>query len=179
MIWLRVVVAASAVLFVAWPAVAKKAERQPVPAELGFDTLSGERLSFAELRGRTVLIDFWATWCAPCRESVSSLKTIRRRLADKPFELISVSLDRDRSQLDGYIEDERLAWPQVWDPRGEIARAFGVQGVPRFVVLDHEGIVRAVFEGWSPDHPLALSREIGRCLKRQKKAAKAAGETSG
>ena len=81
---------------------------------------------------------------------MSDLRRINRRNADTPFVLISVSVDRDREQLDLFIEDEEMTWHQVWDPRGTIARAFDVSTFPMFVVIDHEGLVRFAVDGWGP-----------------------------
>jgi len=93
-----------------------------------------------------VLLDFWATWCAPCIEALPALKGLAAEHADRAFILLSFSADSDPETLAGVIEDEGLAWPQFHDNDGStIVGRFGVRNYPSYVIVDGEGVVRGQF----------------------------------
>ncbi len=156
------------------PAAPAAAETQPLPAELTLTTLDGEKVRMGDLRGKVVLLDFWATWCEPCRHSTPHLRRLDERLDDQPFEIIGVSADSDEEALRAYLEEEGIEWTQVWDPRGQATDAFGVTGFPYYLVIDHEGRPVSKLEGWSDGHAAALQRAVVRELRPAKKAAKQA-----
>ena len=169
---------ALAAVFVAAAALpatpAAAAEAQPLPEELTLTTLDGEKVRMGDLRGKVVLLDFWATWCEPCRHSTPHLRRLDERLDDEPFEIIGVSADSDEEALRAYLEEEGIEWTQVWDPRGQATDAFGVTGFPYYLVIDHEGRPVSKLEGWSDGHAAALQRAVVRELRPAKKAAKQA-----
>ena len=109
--------------------------------------LEGKRWDLGSLRGRVVLIDFWATWCAPCLEQIPWLKAARERFGGR-FEVLGVSLDRaSRRDVNGWLARQRVGWPQVHDGRGyggELARAFAVDRLPFSLLIDHQGRLRAL-----------------------------------
>jgi thiol-disulfide isomerase/thioredoxin len=109
--------------------------------------LQEEEISLAALRGTPVLIDFWASWCAPCRSSAITL----RRLADEyagRLAIIGVSLDEDRKHYEAFVYNNRLPGPQIFDGgwHGPVARLYGVAGagIPYSVLVDREGRIAAL-----------------------------------
>lgn len=109
--------------------------------------LSGRRWTIDSLRGRIVLLDFWASWCAPCLEQIPHLRQLRDRHGSDRFEIVAISLDRaDRRQLVSWIHRQRLDWPQIHDGRafnGSTARLFGVNALPASLLLNRDGVVVA------------------------------------
>lgn len=166
--------AAFALAAVALTAGAAKQEAQPIPEDLSLTALDGRKVDFAELRGEVVLLDFWATWCKPCREATPYLARLHRRMDGKPFVLVGVSADGDRAALDAYLAEEEVPWPQIWDGSRQLTRAFGVDSWPSYIVLDHEGRPVSKLTGWSSTHGRALDREIARHMGRAQRAAKRA-----
>jgi thiol-disulfide isomerase/thioredoxin len=110
--------------------------------------LSGRRWRQADLAGRVVLLDFWATWCAPCLADVPFLRQARARFPPDRLTIIGVSLDTgDRRTLTAWLNRQRVDWPQIWDDKGydgPLARRFRVDALPRSVLFDANGRAVAV-----------------------------------
>jgi thiol-disulfide isomerase/thioredoxin len=111
------------------------------------DLISGREMSIEELRGKVVLINFWATWCGPCVGEVPELKKIYEKYHDRGVENIGISLDDDPAKLLEFCREKEMTWPQHCEPgKGwdtAIARKWGVNGIPRLIVLDKQGKVRS------------------------------------
>ncbi len=110
-------------------------------------TLDGKKITSASLRGRTVLLDFWATWCGPCVGEVPNVKAVHEALAKRDdFVLIGISLDQDEGALRGFIRKHKIAWPQVFGDKGgsqKVADDFGVYGIPATFLINPEGKLQA------------------------------------
>jgi tetratricopeptide (TPR) repeat protein len=109
---------------------------------------SGEQLSLEKLRGKVVLLDFWASWCGPCRFEMPFVKRIWSKYgSDERFAMIGIDLDENREMFEQYVKKEKIAWPQYFDGQGwgnSIARLYGVRAIPYTVLIDHDGVIRAV-----------------------------------
>jgi thiol-disulfide isomerase/thioredoxin len=111
---------------------------------LEFTSLSGEQINMANLKGKVVLIDFWATWCGPCRRVMPDLVETYKEYHGKGFEIIGISLDKDRAQLEQYMQDTGITWQQYYDGlswNNKISKRFGIRGIPHIVLLDKNGAV--------------------------------------
>jgi len=120
--------------------------------------LSGKSVSLADYRGKVVIIDFWASWCAPCRSSMPGLKELHTAYQNQGVVMIGVSLDRTEADAANYLKDNGYdnvigLWESV-SASQKVARLYGVSGIPHTLVLDRYGIVRFV------DHPLRLTRAV-------------------
>lgn len=111
---------------------------------LEFTSLSGDQISLENLKGKVVLVDFWATWCGPCRRVMPDLVETYKQYHDKGFEIMGISLDKDKSQLEKYMQEMGITWQQYYDGLGwnnKIAKRFGVRGIPHIVIVDKNGAV--------------------------------------
>jgi thiol-disulfide isomerase/thioredoxin len=111
---------------------------------LEFTSLSGEQVNLASLKGKVVLIDFWATWCGPCRGVMPDLVETYKQYHDQGFEIIGINLDKDKAQLEKYMQDTGITWRQYFDGlmwNNKIAGRFGVRGIPHIVIVDKNGVV--------------------------------------
>jgi len=110
------------------------------------ETPEGEELSLSDFRGKVVLIDFWASWCGPCRRENPNVVRMYNKYKDEGFEILGVSLDRDKSRWINAIEKDGLTWPHVSDLKGwqnEVAQTYGVRSIPHTILLDKEGRIIA------------------------------------
>jgi len=108
----------------------------------GFD---GKRIALKDFRGKVVLLDFWATWCAPCRQEMPNVVGLYKDFHGKGFEIIGISLDQDRGKLEEYLKANGITWPQIFDGKGwdkSIGRMYGVMSIPTTYLLDREGRIR-------------------------------------
>ena len=106
--------------------------------------LKGQELSLKKYRGQVVLLDFWATWCFPCRAEMPHLKKIYDTYKDQKFEIIGISLDQSKSVLDSYIETQNITWQQFIDDSRAVTQMYNVTGIPATFLIDGDGIVREV-----------------------------------
>ncbi len=115
------------------------------PLKLSFSSLDGSNLDLDKLRGKVVLINFWATWCPDCLRELPALKEVwQKHRAD--FVVVGISLDRDRQALETFIARKSLPWPQYFDGEGwntAIATKYGVHSIPESWLIDKTGIVRS------------------------------------
>jgi len=115
------------------------------PADLDFVSLDGRRVSSAELRGKVVLLDFWATWCPPCVQSLDELKKIHSQYAAEGFEVVAINFDEDRAAVESMVKSKGLPWPQYFEGRdNSIGRKFGISHYPSVWLLDRAGNVRYI-----------------------------------
>ena len=116
-------------------------------------------LSLTSLRGKVVLIDFWASWCAPCRKELPNVKRAYEKYKNKGFEILGVSLDKDRTAWLEAISKEGLTWPQVSDLKfwqSEACQIYAVQSIPYTVLIDKQGkIIATDLRGVELDKKLA------------------------
>lgn len=133
-----------------------------------FTSTSGEYVSSDDLRGKVVLVDFWASWCGPCKEASPELAHLYKKLDKEKFVLISVSVDRDEPRWRDFLDKHKEEWTQTRDANGHLQRLFfseGQLGLPTYFVIDSEGIIRDKKVGWSPNQDDYLENEVRKLLK--------------
>jgi thiol-disulfide isomerase/thioredoxin len=112
-----------------------------------FTTLAGRNSHLSDLRGRYVLLDFWATWCGPCVAKLGEVERLRERFAgERKLEVVGLNLDADRSRVETFLQSTKLPWLHV--PLGEwsttaIPRQFAISGIPAYVLIDPSGRITA------------------------------------
>jgi thiol-disulfide isomerase/thioredoxin len=106
-------------------------------------TLDGQRISMDGLAGKVVLIDFWATWCGPCREALPHMRKIAQKFEGQPFVALSISLDSDEGKWKDFVAKNGMTWLQYRDGgfNGQIARQFGVTMIPATFSIDADGVL--------------------------------------
>ncbi|MCF6155335.1 MAG: redoxin domain-containing protein [Candidatus Brocadia sp.] len=108
---------------------------------------NGKPVDLSKCKGNITVIDFWATWCDPCIQEFSKVKKMYSKLKDKGVLFIGVSLDDDIEDLRGFVKQEEVEWPQVFDGKrwkGEIPALYSIQMIPTMIVLDRENKIRYI-----------------------------------
>ncbi len=121
----------------------------------------GEAIDLADLKGKVVLVDFWATWCGPCIAEMPNLKSAYAEFKDKGFEIIGVSIDQSLDPLKKYLAAEKTPWSTLWDPgqKESMADKYGITSIPALFLVGKDGKVAAV-NSRGP----ALARDVARLL---------------
>lgn len=110
-------------------------------------SLDGAEIRLSDLKGRAVLLDFWASWCPPCRDEAPALAQVYRDLQGEGLEFIGVALDEDIVSALGHIQEFGLQYPNVWDSEGLLAISYGVARLPVKFFIDADGRVVERWEG--------------------------------
>jgi peroxiredoxin len=131
---------------------------------LDFTAVDGRKVSLAELKGKVVLIDFWATTCLPCVRDLPSLKDLYTKYKPKGLEVIGISLDSDKEVLTRFIQKNELSWPQYFDAAGfesPFAKTYGIKAIPVIWLVDRQGLLRHI------DASRQLEQRVETLLKEQ------------
>ena len=136
---------------------------QPAPA-LRLPKADGAAVSLADNRGKVVLVDFWASWCGPCKASFPALDALYQELRDRGFEVIAVNVDQRRADANAFLADKPHTMSVVFDPEGTAPSAYGVTGMPTSFLIGRDGRVRFVHIGYTSKTVDAYRREIEQLL---------------
>jgi|TARA_B100000959_G_scaffold224087_1_gene237608 thiol-disulfide isomerase/thioredoxin len=120
----------------------KNMEALGQPVKITFEAVDGRKVNVAKLKGKVVLIDFWATWCGPCVAELPNVKKTYTKYHKKGFEIVGISLDSNKDKLMNFVEDNNMTWPQQFDGKGwknRYAVEFGIQSIPAMWLIDKKG----------------------------------------
>jgi len=112
----------------------------PAPA-LNLERLGGGNVDIGGLKGKVVLVNFWATWCGPCREEMPDLERLHRALEGQQFTILAVSVDQRRSDVEKFAAEKNLTMPILLDSKGQIARLWGTSIFPESYIIGPDGNV--------------------------------------
>jgi len=133
------------------------------PADFTLPSLDGEPIAFSDLIGKIVLINFWTTWCPPCREEMTSMERLYRKFKYKQFTILAVDIMEDPETVRDFAQKYELSFPVVLDTKGEVSRKYRATAIPMTYIIDkHLNAVGKVIgpRKWDGEHAEALLSEL-------------------
>ena len=123
-----------------------------------------ENIQLADLRGKVVYVDFWASWCGPCRVSFPLLEEMRTELSPRGFEILAVNVDEFVDDALEFLMELPVSYPIAYDPQGVSPQAYGINGMPTGFLIDRAGVVSKVHQGFRSSDAEKLRAEIVKLL---------------
>lgn len=160
--WLRIVCVALAV-WLPCGASAANLVGQPAP-DFVLRSLGSENLRLSEHLGDVVLINFWATWCGPCRQEMPLLDEIHSKYKLAGLTLLSINIDDNAERAADMAKALKVSYPVLFDERKEVSRAYQVGSMPLTVLVDREGVVRYISEGFKPGSEKRYTEQLRKLL---------------
>ncbi|HRQ89222.1 MAG TPA: TlpA disulfide reductase family protein [Bacteroidia bacterium] len=114
--------------------------------EIAFTDLQGNQVDLAKMKGKVVLVDFWATWCGPCVAEMPNVIAAYEKYHEKGFEVIGISLDEEKASVEAFVTEKKMPWPQHFDGKGwegDLVQKFGIKGIPATFLVGKDGKVVA------------------------------------
>ena len=142
------------------PALALIALASALPASAGAPAASapdfslpardGSKLQLSNLKGEVVMINFWASWCGPCRQEMPLLEQIQEKYQPLGFTMLGVNVEPDSAEAEKFLKNVPVSFPILFDRENSVSARFGVEAMPSSVLIDREGNVRHVHRGYKP-----------------------------
>ena len=111
---------------------------------------TGQAVALGDLKGQVVLINFWATWCGPCRKEMPLLEQIQKKYAPLGFTMLGVNVEEDTRMMDAFLKDVPVSFPILLDPVNGVSKLYNVSAMPSTVIVDRKGNVRFIHQGYQP-----------------------------
>lgn len=138
----------------------------PAP-DFTLENRSGGTVSLSDLRGEVVLLNFWATWCPPCRQEMPLLDQIYSRYEALGFTLLGVNVEQDSRLADRFLADVPVTFPILLDPNEQVSKLYRVPAMPTTVIIDRQGTVRYIHYGFRPGDEETVHNEVRRLLRER------------
>ena len=156
-----------AVLLMLWSAAAHAALPKvgATAPDFAAKSNSGRNVRLSELRGQVVLVNFWATWCSPCRQELPLLNKIYTQYRSAGFMLLAVNVDDNRKDAEAMLKRLELRFPTLFDGNKNVAKLYGVDTMPATLVIDRDGRVRFVHRGYYDGYERKYEQQVRELLK--------------
>ena len=151
-------------LFAATSLASSGLEGQVAP-DFALKSATGENLRLSEYRGDVVMINFWATWCGPCRQEMPLLDELYSRYQRVGFSLLGVNIDDKPSKAMNMVSELGVTFPVLFDSRKEVSELYDVDAMPVTLLIDREGTVRYVHQGYKPGYEDKYLEQIRSLLR--------------
>jgi cytochrome c biogenesis protein CcmG, thiol:disulfide interchange protein DsbE len=135
---------------------------KPAP-EFTLSDVDNNEVKLASLRGKPVLLDFWATWCEPCREASLHIQALHEQFKDKKLVVLGIDTDEPAEKPRKYFADQKYTFGNLLGSGSDVVKNYGANGIPLVVLIDKDGVVRYVHRGWGSD--LDLTPEVKKLIE--------------
>ncbi|MES9972805.1 TlpA family protein disulfide reductase [Candidatus Thiodiazotropha sp. LNASS1] len=142
------------------------AAKQPSMApDFTLKSREGVNIKLSELRGQVVMVNFWASWCGPCRQEMPLLQQLFDRYQSLGFSLLGVNVDEDRAAADKMLSDVPVSFPILYDDRSKVSKQYQVKAMPSTFMVDRDGRIRYLHKGYKPGYEEEYQQQIRQLLR--------------
>ena len=145
----KVIAASVAALSLSLPALAGSSSGGPAPA-FTLASRAGQDVSLAQYKGNVVMINFWASWCGPCRQEMPLLETIYKKYNKMGFTMLGVNVEPDSNAANDWLKATPVSFPILYDRDSKVSKLYDVGGMPSTVIIDRSGKLRVLHRGYKP-----------------------------
>lgn len=138
--------------------------KTPAP-DFTLKSKEGKNVRLSELKGQVVLLNFWASWCGPCRQEMPVLDEIHNKYKNLGFSVLGINLDAKSKNAVNYLKNTPVTFPVLYDPKGVVSGQYGVQAMPSTVIIDRDGNVRHLHEGYKTGYGDDYKQQIKALLR--------------
>lgn len=132
--------------------------------EINLRTADGQSVRMSDLRGKVVIVDFWASWCEPCREELPVLEQLHQRYGQRGLVVVGVGIDREAGQYRSFLQRMDLSFPVVHDSGHQVAERYAPPTMPSSFIIDRNGVIRHVHEGFRRSDARELEQKVRELL---------------
>lgn len=126
------------------------------------------QIDLAQFRGKVVWLDFWASWCPPCLQSLPELENLRKQMPAKDFQIVAINLDQDPAKALKFLKRSPVGYPSASDREGKLPEAFGLKTMPTSYLIDRDGTIKLVHEGFRDGDIKAIRNEVRKLVEGKK-----------
>jgi len=149
----------------AWPAAATDGS-VPAPA-FTLSSRAGGEVSLADLKGQVVMINFWASWCGPCRQEFPALDQIYAKYKPMGFTLVAINVESEKADAEKFLATTPASFPILFDPDNKVSGSYGVSAMPTTVLVDRQGRVRWLHRAYKPGDEAKYIEQIRAALREK------------
>lgn len=153
-------------------AIAPLSAKQPPVGSRAIDftltTFDGKKVTLSDLRGQVILLDFWASWCAPCREELPLLDMLNKTYGEHGFKVLAVNIDNKPGKALDFIKNYSVKLMPVWDQQKEVVSAYDVETMPTTFIIDKAGAIRFIHSGFDAEKLPLYRKQIEWLLQQGK-----------
>jgi peroxiredoxin len=127
---------------------------------------AGQQVSLASLKGKVVMVNFWATWCVPCRQEMPHLEALYQRYESLGFELLAVNVEKNNAEgARKWLEETPVTFPVLFDPENQVTKLYKVQTMPSTVLIGRDGTMRFIHHGYKPGYENEYQTQVRALLR--------------
>ena len=125
----------------------------------------GDNLRLSEHRGEVILLNFWASWCGPCRQEMPHLDALQKKYESLGVNVIGVSVDKEPGKADQLLKEIPVAFPVLYDTESQVSAAYNVAAMPTTVLIDRDGNMRYLHKGYKPGYEDQYEQQIKQLIR--------------
>jgi len=162
--WIKPILVVAAMLFAAGQIQAASTAAGPAP-DFTLKSNSGKNIKLSELRGQVVMINFWASWCGPCRQEMPLLDQLYQRYQPMGFTLLGVNVEEDSGAADKILKEIPVSFPVLYDNKSKVSESYQVQAMPSTFLIDRDGKLRYLHKGYRPGTEEDYQKQIRELIR--------------